>query len=95
MATIDSVSIAPYPMKRASGSRIRSLGVVPEEISAWKPEIAPQAIVMKQKGKTFPAKTGPVPSTKRVSAGISSGGRTNRMPNASAATTPILTNAER
>ena len=41
---------------------------------------APQAIVMKQNGKTLPAKTGPVPSTKRVSAGIWMVGRTSRMP---------------
>ena len=36
------------------------LGVVPEEISEWKPEIAPQAMVMKQNGKILPAKIGPV-----------------------------------
>ena len=40
--------------------------MVPEEISAWKPETAPQAMVMKQNGKILPAKIGPVPSTKRV-----------------------------
>jgi len=27
--------------------------VVPDEISAWKPEIAPHAIVIKQNGKIF------------------------------------------
>ena len=43
--------------------------MVPEEISAWKPEIAPQAMVMKQNGKILPAKIGPVPSAKRVKAG--------------------------
>ena len=32
-------------------------GVVPLEISVWKPEIAPQAIVMKQNGKIFPGTT--------------------------------------
>ena len=46
-------------MKRASVSRSSSFGVVPLAISAWKPEIAPQAMVMKQNGKTLPAKTGP------------------------------------
>ena len=46
-----------------------SLGVVPEEIRAWKPLMAPQAMVMKQNGKTLPAKTGPVPSMKRVRGG--------------------------
>ena len=56
---------------------------MPEEISAWKPEMAPQAMVMKQNGKILPAKIGPVPSTKRVSAGIWIAGRTSRMPTAS------------
>ena len=45
-------------------------GVVPEEMSAWKPETAPQAIVMQTKGKTGPAKIKPLPSMNRVSAGI-------------------------
>ena len=42
-------------------SRDSSLGVVPEETSEWKPEMAAQAMVMKQNGKTGPANTGPVP----------------------------------
>ena len=62
---------------------------------AWKPDTAPQAMVMKQKGKIVPAKTGPEPSTKRVSAGIWMVGRTRTMPAASASTTPTLMNAER
>ncbi len=70
-------------MKRASLSRSSSFGVVPLEISAWKPEIAPQAIVMKQNGKTLPAKTGPVPSMNRVSAGRCTSGRTQSRPTAS------------
>ncbi len=36
-----------------------SFGVVPEEISAWNPLIAPHAMVMKQNGKILPAKIGP------------------------------------
>ena len=36
-------------------------GVVPEAISAWKPEIAPQAIVMKTNGKSGPGTIGPPP----------------------------------
>ncbi len=64
-------------------------------MSAWKPEMAPQAMVMKQKGKRAPAKTGPLPSMKRVSAGIWIVGRTSRMPSASASTTPTLTKADR
>src|SRR5438876_1173076 len=68
--TNDSMSIDPYPTSRAWPSFISILGVVPEEMSEWKPLTAPQAMVMKQKGKIFPAKTGPEPSTKRVWAGI-------------------------
>jgi hypothetical protein len=49
-------------MKRASRSLASSFGVVPDEIKAWKPEIAPQAIVMKTNGNTLPPKIGPVPS---------------------------------
>jgi hypothetical protein len=30
------------------------LGVVPDEISAWKPETAPQAMVMNRKGNRLP-----------------------------------------
>ena len=80
---------------RASGSRSSIFGVVPDETSAWKPEIAPQAIVMNANGNNFPAKTGPVPSMNRVTAGMCSGGSEIRMPIASATTTPIFTNAER
>ena len=70
-------------------------GVVPEEIKAWNPEIAPQAMVMKQKGKILPAKMGPLPSTKRVNAGSGNWGRTSTMPTASSSTTPSLTNVLR
>ena len=38
-------------MRGASVSRRSILGVVPEATSEWKPLIAPQAMVMKQKGK--------------------------------------------
>ena len=68
--TNDSSNIAPYPMNRAWLSRRIIFGVVPEEISEWNPLMAPHAIVMKQNGKIFPAKTGAVPSMKRVSGGI-------------------------
>jgi hypothetical protein len=71
------------------------LGVVPEEMRAWKPETAPQAIVMKQNGKMVPAKTGPVPSTNLVSGGMWMVGRTKRIPAARARTTPTLMKAER
>src|SRR2546422_9138095 len=72
-----------------------SLGVVPEEISEWKPEMAPQAMVMKQNGKILPAKMGPVPSVKRVKAGNSSVGRRARIPPANSAMVPRFTNALR
>ncbi len=82
-------------MKRASDSFSSILGVVPDAMSEWNPEIAPHAMVMNTNGKSLPANTGPVPSMNRVSAGICSGGRTTRMPTASDRTTPILTNADR
>jgi hypothetical protein len=37
------------------------LEVVPVETSAWNPEIAPHAIVMKTNGKSAPGMTGPPP----------------------------------
>jgi hypothetical protein len=67
------------------------LGVVPEEIREWNPEIAPHAMVMKQNGKILPAKIGPVPSVKRVNAGSCNSGRTKRIPTPSISTTPSLT----
>ena len=80
---------------RASGSRDRIFGVVPDAISAWNPEIAPHAIVMNANGKSLPANTGPVPSMNRVSGGICSGGSTSRMPMPRQSTTPTFTNALR
>src|ERR1700756_1296326 len=70
IATADSAIMAPYPTIRVSVSRAMSLGVVPLEIREWNPLMAPQAMVMNAKGKIFPAKMGPVPSTKRVKAGM-------------------------
>jgi hypothetical protein len=52
-------------------------------------------MVMKQNGNTGPAKIGPVPSTKRVTAGRRIVGCITRMPTASAATVPSLTNVDR
>ena len=46
-------------MKRAWLSLSSILGVVPEEISAWKPDSAPHAMVMNTNGKSLPANTGP------------------------------------
>ena len=50
---------------------------------------------MKQNGKSFPANTGPVPSMKRVTAGIWSVGSVSTMPTARATTVPILMKVER
>ena len=63
-------------MKRMCDSRSIIFGVVPDEISEWKPETDPQAIVMKRNGNSAPENTGPVPSTNRVTCGMDSGGAT-------------------
>ena len=52
-------------------------------------------MVMKQNGKILPAKTGPLPSMKRVSGGINTCGRTNKIPAASEKIAPALMNALR
>ena len=76
IATKDSASIPPKPMKRMCDSFSIIFGVVPEEINEWNPDTAPQAIVMNRKGNSVPEKTGPVPSMKRVVAGMASFGAT-------------------
>ena len=53
-------------MKRASRSFASSFGVVPDEIRAWNPEIAPQAMVTKRKGKSLPLMIGPPPEMMQV-----------------------------
>ena len=70
-------------------------GVVPEEISAWKPETAPQAMVMKRNGNNAPENTGPEPSIKWVTAGIRRSGLTITMPKANATIVPIFRKVER
>ena len=75
-ATNDSASMPPKPMKRACDSFSIILGVVPDEISEWKPDTAPQAMVMNRNGNSWPENTGPLPSRKRVVAGIASVGAT-------------------
>ena len=67
-----------------------SLGGVPEETMAWKPDMAAQAIVMKQKGNTGPANTGPVPSMNLVSEGIRSRGPRSAIARPRAAIVPIF-----
>ena len=71
------------------------LGVVPLEIRAWNPEIAPQAMVMKQNGKSFPGTTGPEPSMNRLTAGNFKAGKTRNTPNASAKMVPSFMNVLR
>jgi hypothetical protein len=85
----------PKPTMRASLSRISIFGVVPLAISAWNPETAPQAMVMNANGKSVPAKTGPVPSTNCVTAGIFSGGISRMMATPSTTIVPIFMNADR
>jgi len=50
IATKLSSSMPPYPMIFASGSLATCLDVVPDETSAWKPEHAPHATVVKSSG---------------------------------------------
>ena len=72
------------------------MGVVPEATSEWNPEIAPHAIVMKAKGNSFPANTGPSPRVANgVKAGIRKGGRMKRIAIPSASTVEILRKVER
>ena len=83
-------------MRRAWLSFSMSLGVVPEETRAWKPERAPHAMVMKRKGKSDPAKAGPVPVlANSVTAGICATGRAMRMPTASRTIVPIFMKVDR
>ena len=89
-------SMPPYPIIRTCDSFSIIFGVVPDATSAWNPDSAPQAIVMKTNGNSEPAKTGPVPSrAKSVTASFSSIGRAIRSPTASSAIVPIFMNVDR
>jgi hypothetical protein len=68
---------------------------VPLAISAWKPDTAPQAMVMKANGNSLPANTGPVPSMNWVTAGICSGGITSTIAVPSTMIVPTFMNADR
>ena len=68
------------------------LGVVPLAIKVWKPEIAPQAMVIKQNGNSLPATTGPEPSMKRLTAGNFNAGKTRNTPSARAKMVPSFMN---
>jgi hypothetical protein len=73
-----------------------SFGVVPEAMSEWNPERAPQAMVMKTKGKSGPAKTGPSPvEANSVTLGICIAGSVMAMPMASSNMVPIFIKVER
>jgi hypothetical protein len=73
-----------------------SLGVVPEAIRAWKPDRAPQAMMMNTNGNSGPANTGPLPLLANlVTASFSSTGRVNRMPAASRPMVPTFMKVER
>ena len=82
-------------MGRACDSFDSIFGVVPDDTSAWKPEMAPHMIVMKTNGKTLPGTMGPPPPAKVVSAGILSSGLTTMVPMISAAMVPIFRYDER
>ncbi|MNP52885.1 hypothetical protein D3C76_1473070 [compost metagenome] len=71
------------------------LGVVPEAISAWKPDTAPQAMVINRNGNRLPVQTGPVPSMNLVRAGIVRVGRIIRIPIARPTIVPIFRKVER
>jgi hypothetical protein len=71
-------------------------GVVPDEISAWKPDSAPHAMVMNTNGNSDPAKTGPVPSrAKSVTASAWITGRASSRPMARRTMTPIFMKVDR
>ena len=72
------------------------LGVVPEAIREWKPDSAPQAMMMNTNGNSDPANTGPSPfEANSVKRSFSSTGSVTRMPSASSTITPIFMNVER
>ena len=70
--------------------------MVPEEIREWKPDSAPQAMVMKTKGNIEPAKTGPSPrEANSVTASIFSVGSAMTTPSASSTMVPTFMKVER
>ena len=83
-------------MKRIWLSFSSSLGVVPDEISAWNPDSAPHAMVMNRKGNREPGNTGPSPVVaKREMAGAAMTGWAKQMPIASKAMAPTFMNVDR
>ncbi len=83
-------------MKRTCASFWIIFGVVPDEISAWNPDSAPQAIVMNTKGKSEPANTGPCPFRANcVTPAACTTGMVTRMPTASSPMVPTFMNVDR
>ena len=77
-ATVDSMIIAPYPIRQAWASLSSCLQVVPEDTTEWKPEMAPQAMVIKRKGKMG----GASPGALVLMAGATRGGWARNRPSA-------------
>ncbi len=70
--------------------------MVPEEISEWKPDSAPHAMVMNRNGNSDPANTGPVPlAANDDTAGASMIGRATTMPMASRTMVPTFMKVDR
>lgn len=83
-------------MSRIWLSFSNSLGVVPEEMSEWKPDSAPHAMVMNRNGNSEPANTGPVPLEAKLEiAGAAMTGRATTMPMASRTMVPTFMNVDR
>ena len=82
-------------MGRACRSFSIIFGVVPVAMMLWKPEIAPQAMVMNRYGNTDPVRTGPPPQTNWENAGMRISGATMMMPIASRTIVPIFMYVDR
>ncbi len=83
-------------MKRVWRSFSTSFGVVPDAMSAWKPDSAPHAMVTKRNGNNAPDTTGPVsPLANSLIAGTVISGRTTITATARTTMTPTFMNVER
>ena len=96
IATNDSIEHAAVADEPDLRLLLIIFGVVPEAISAWKPDSAPQAMVMNTNGNSAPAKTGPVAvEANSVTASFCSTGAAISTPTASSAMVPIFMNVDR
>ena len=69
---------------------------MPEEISEWNPDSAPQAMVMNRNGNSEPANTGPSPRVAKCEiAGRLHDRVRKQMPTASSAMVPTFMNVDR